>query len=667
MELLAPAGNSEGFHAAVEAGADAVYLGTAGFNARLRARNFSTAALARLVPYAHRKGVRVYVALNTLVKQREFAPLADVLYQLEQIGVDAVIAADLGLIRLVRRVFPSLPLHGSTQQFVHNAAGLRVAKRLGMSRVILARELTLNELGVLSQTDERPELEVFVHGALCYSFSGLCLASSYLGGSSGNRGRCTQVCRRMFRSGKSRGTYFSLMDLSALELLPQLQSLGIASLKIEGRMKSATYVHTVVSMYRAALDTPERIPELMDEIDYDMGREKTSYFLGTSRQEGHISRRPLGGTGVYLGPALGSGSGSARVRTNHIVNAGDRIRVQPPDGREGIRVRVSHSEERGGLLHLTLAEPLTVADQSGIYLVDSRNRRPPLEGMGARLSSKIKLQQRFPRMAQVHKAVQLRPEKQSSRPPRPKLLVRIDRLAWLRHLTTRGHSGLVLGLEADEFDKLPSAGGRFVQDRSRVWLALPPFIAPGDETQWRKRVDRLTRAGFTQWFCASAGQREFFGPAHSLTADYPVWTVNGSSQRALHDLGFEQFCYSLEDDLLNMRACGSARGCAYLYARVPLFVSRAAPTARPGATLTDDRRARFTVVRRHGLYYLLADTPLCLTHRQEKFTQAGIRTFIVDLSFEQPGSRAVATVLSAYQRRVRLEGTSQVNFKGGLN
>ncbi len=196
-ELLAPAGTVECFRAAIDAGANAVYLGLTDFNARLRARNFTMKTLSYAVPFAHARGVRVYVTFNTLVKQAELGRAVDFLYQIEQIGVDAVIVQDMGIARIAAAEFPRLRLHASTQTAVHNSAGADACRRLGFRRVVLARELTLAEIGTICAAS-KIEVEVFVHGALCYSISGECLASSFFGGSSGNRGRCTQVCRRAF-------------------------------------------------------------------------------------------------------------------------------------------------------------------------------------------------------------------------------------------------------------------------------------------------------------------------------------------------------------------------------------------------------------------------------------------------------------------------------------
>lgn len=261
MELLAPAGDWDSLLAAVNNGADAVYLGGSRFSARAYAANFERDRLEEAVEFAHLRGVKIYVTVNTLIKDAEMAEALDFLHFLHQIGVDAVIIQDVGLLELVRRYLPGLPLHASTQMTVHNPAGALYLAAKGIRRIVLARELTLEEIKEI-KAKSGVEVEVFVHGALCICYSGQCLLSSLIGARSGNRGRCAQPCRleyRLLAGGKEvkveAGRHLlSPADLMALPLLPRLQAAGVDVLKIEGRMKSPEYVATVTRVYRRALD-----------------------------------------------------------------------------------------------------------------------------------------------------------------------------------------------------------------------------------------------------------------------------------------------------------------------------------------------------------------------------------------------------------------------------
>ena len=249
-ELLAPAGDMECLYAAVAAGADAIYVGGKRFGARAFAKNFDIEELASAVAYCHLHGVKLYVTLNTLIEDREMADALKYAAELYRIGVDALIVCDLGVISQIRRHVPDLELHGSTQMSVHNTPGCREAGCLGVTRVVLARELSLRD--IKSAVENSPcEIEVFLHGALCVCYSGQCLFSSMVGGRSGNRGECAQPCRLPYNNGKYP---LSLKDLSLADHIPELIESGVASLKIEGRMKSPDYVYTVVSIYRRLLD-----------------------------------------------------------------------------------------------------------------------------------------------------------------------------------------------------------------------------------------------------------------------------------------------------------------------------------------------------------------------------------------------------------------------------
>ncbi len=251
-ELLCPAGDEAALRAAIDCGANAVYLGYKAFGARASAVNFDDEALERAVRYAHLYHARVHVTVNTLVKPSELEGVHAALTAIQAAGADAVIVQDQGVAAMVRRDFPKLHLHASTQMALCNADGARMAQKLGFDRVVLARECSLDDIRRVCETGI--ETEVFAHGALCTAVSGRCLMSSMAGGRSGNRGRCAQPCRQEFRLGGANGPLISLRDLCTLDELPALCEAGVASLKIEGRLKSPEYVAVVTSVYRHALD-----------------------------------------------------------------------------------------------------------------------------------------------------------------------------------------------------------------------------------------------------------------------------------------------------------------------------------------------------------------------------------------------------------------------------
>ena len=332
-ELLAPAGSMESFFAAMEKGADAVYAGLREFSARARAKNLSLAQMERMLGYAHGLGRKIYITLNTLVKEQDLPQLVETLAALEVMRVDGVIVQDLAVARLVRNHFPAIPLHASTQMTIHNTAGVQMLQELGFQRAVLARELAIDEIAAIAAATP-VEIEIFVHGALCFSISGQCFFSSYLGGHSGNRGRCAQPCRRLYDHRGKQGHYFSTSDLSAIDLLPELLRAGVKSLKIEGRMKSAEYVASVVEAYRLVLDAPERsraeaLAKAKEILKYSFGRTPTKGFLASQQPDDIANPWQKGGTGRYIGQIKGIKGKRLTFDSRDALSVGDRLRAQP--------------------------------------------------------------------------------------------------------------------------------------------------------------------------------------------------------------------------------------------------------------------------------------------------------------------------------------------------
>jgi len=338
-EILAPCGSLEAFFAAMESGADAVYVGLREFSARARAKNFTLGQLARMLAYAHQRGRKIYITLNTLVKQQELPQLVETLAELARLRVDGVIVQDMAVARLVQNYFPSIPLHASTQMTIHNLPGVQLLETLGFERVVLARELQLTDIAAIAAQTPM-ELEIFVHGALCFCVSGQCHFSSLLGGHSGNRGRCAQPCRRLYNHRSKDGYYFSPNDLSALEMVPELAAAGVASLKIEGRMKSADYVAKVVKAYRLVVDAAEPVKKealkaAKELLKDSFGRTPTKGFLASANPVDIANPWLRGGTGHFSGEVKQSGQGRISFETRDPLQVGDRLRLQPKTDQAG--------------------------------------------------------------------------------------------------------------------------------------------------------------------------------------------------------------------------------------------------------------------------------------------------------------------------------------------
>ena len=357
-ELLAPAGDWERLEAAVRYGADAVYLAGKSFGMRSAPANFGPEELAQAVDFCHQRGVKVYITCNTLPRNQEFEELPGFLTACQEAGVDAFIISDLGVLALAGKVAPQVERHISTQTGIVNFAAAQVCWELGAKRVVLAREVPLSEIqGIRENTDPGLELEAFVHGAMCMSFSGRCVISNYMTGRDANRGECAQPCRWEYhlveaqRPGEvftltqeEKGAYFfNSNDLRMIDAIPQMMDAGITSLKIEGRMKTALYVATVARTYRKAIDDYLRDPALYREhlpwyreqiTGCTYRRFTTGFFYGKPSEQDQIyDSNTYAQDYVYLGIAgERDGQGRTVMEQKNKFSAGESVEIMKPDG-----------------------------------------------------------------------------------------------------------------------------------------------------------------------------------------------------------------------------------------------------------------------------------------------------------------------------------------------
>jgi collagenase-like PrtC family protease len=278
MELLAPCGNEKTLKAAVQAGANAVYFGAEKFSARAFAGNFACEKLADAIKFANDNGVKAYLAINTLITDRELREAVRIIDCAREAGAAAFILQDIGLASVIKKRHANIVLHASTQTTASTLEDVNTLAKSGFSRVVLARELSRTQIKKIAE-NSKTEIEIFVHGALCSSYSGQCLMSSFIGGRSANRGKCAQPCRLPYKSGKKNGVLLSLKDLCLIDHVNEFAEIGVASLKIEGRMKGEEYVRTVVGAYRAALEGKPILKEQLLKV-FDRGGYTNGYYTG---------------------------------------------------------------------------------------------------------------------------------------------------------------------------------------------------------------------------------------------------------------------------------------------------------------------------------------------------------------------------------------------------
>lgn len=693
-ELLAPVGSLESFFAALENGADAVYCGLKEFSARAKAKNFTVPEVERMAAHTHRQRRRLYIALNTLIKEKELPRLVGVLGDLAGAGVDGLIIQDLGVWRLARRHFPQLPLHASTQMAVHNAAGVRMLEQMGFTRAVLARELSLAEIGAIRQ-QSTIELEHFVHGALCFSVSGQCLFSSAVSGMSGNRGRCAQPCRRRYLNRDQPGYHFSTSDFSALSLLPQLLKAGVVSLKIEGRMKSAEYVARVVAAYRLVLDAPENLrkqamQEAEEQLALSFGRQATKGFLTGSVPAAIADSSKQGTLGKHLGQVTSLRGGMLGFETSDRLHVGDRIRIQPQNDQAGtgftvrelwieqkklkavkagdfVRVRIP---DKGGFFQV--GDKIFKVGGKAAFTLSPEACRATLDQVVVPETSpacKENLAQ-----AGIQALASLLPSSAPQGVPVQVLTVRGREPQDMRLLDEPGVAAVELPLTPETLAALKKVDHHRADWQGRVIWEIPPMLFGNEWDEYRRAVGMLAGQGFCKFRLNNLGHLPLFAGLSGLTllGGFRCYTLNSQAALAWQELGLAELTADLEDDRKNLqelfsRAENLPTVAVTVYSPLPVMLSRIPVRGvRPGSVLRAEGGEGYRVFQRHGLTEVLTEQDFSLLGHLAELKKMGCARIIVDLSHCGSMSARGKQVLDILGADQPLPETTSFNYKRGL-
>lgn len=680
-ELLAPAGNLESFFAALESGADAVYLGLKELSARALAPNFTLDDLARILPYAHARDAAVHVALNSLVTALEFPRILDLLQSLADLAPDAVIVQDPGIFQLARDRFPTLTLHASTLMGAHNAAGVNALARLGASRIVLARELSFDEIRDITRTTTA-EIEIFVHGALCFSFSGLCLASSFRGGHSGLQGRCVQPCRLKFRQGKREGYFLSCNDFSALDWIPRLKALRIAAFKIEGRMKSADYIAQVVRAYRDVMDAPpdrhsEAIAHARERLGLAPARKLTQGHLEGENASGILTPHRSGSSGLWVGNVLTVEEKRVLVDLRHGIRKGDRLRTESPDGREQKPFAVQ------ALLSLETSAPQEEAGPGEkIFLKGARDLQPGerLFRIGGQLEDPVRwrriLLDAVPKPRPYRKTFPAPDSVSDSWPTVPArhshfaetLLVKVGRYEELGNAMASPAHGVLLTASKPNLERLAKARLHPAQKKRFAW-SLPPVILPKDLDYYQRAVRWFVDRGYRNWELNNWGHFDFFRETERpvLTAGHRFNVRNPAALAALGAQGCTRTVLSLEitgrEIQRLLRSPLGSVPVVTVYAWPALFTSRLKPALLAGKPFVTPRNEPYLLLSESGITVVYADRPVSWLARLAPLRSWGVRCFLIDLS-EGPrrNPKDLERVLSGFKRGRADEPFSEFNW-----
>ena len=655
-ELLTPVGNTESLYAALNGGADAIYLGLQEFNARGRASNFTRPMLQLAVQKAHEKNVKVYITINILIKNKEIDQLIDVLSFLYSLKVDGIIIQDWGVYFIVCRFFPKILLHASTQMGNHNSVGVNFAASKGIVRSVLARELTMPELEKIAK-ESKAELELFVHGALCYSFSGMCLFSSYVGGQGANRGLCKQSCRRLYKESEEQYALFSLKDNQQISNLNRLIELGIHSLKIEGRMKSADYVFQVCSAYRLALDHPEKINEAVKLLESDTGREKTSYFLGRDIRYG-ITDDPS--NGKLIGNILEVTRNTISFQSNIKLDEGFRLRIRNKNDDDQLYVKVENFNNTGNIYQIPTDITGKIKKGDDVLLV-----RLKTQGFSSRLGN-------INTLPELKKQTVSKQEVKNSlivdgKLQKAMLLVRISNPEWIAKLRFDDYDAVILSYKKSDWESFDLNATILQANQQKIHIELPKFISENNLEFYKNLAEKLSASGFYQFFISHLSQKMLLPVGSKVSCNENVYVLNDAAARVLHNEKISHFIYPYENDLDNLLSMKNKQGIVPLYFYPELFYSRMpVKTHTPSKMFSDENNKKFRIVVKDGITIVYPTIPVALFHYRNQLEKNGLNQFLIDYSGEIITANIVKRILKKFIDSESVHPSSSFNFKLGL-
>ena len=732
IELLAPAGNTEALDAAVNEGADAVYLGLKTFNARMRSSNFAWSQFEAAVDSLHKRNKKVYVTVNTVLTEEETEKMYRFLKYLDSVSPDGIIVQDLGIVQMAKTHFPKLKLHASTQMNIASAKAANALSRFGISRVVLARELSLKEIEAVN-LNTSCELEVFIHGALCVCQSGLCMFSSYLGGKSANRGMCAQACRRLYTAhtpqGDKDGYYFSPHDLQLIDYVPDLIKAGVSSFKIEGRMKSAEYVGTVVSAYRHVIDNWEKNKKEAVEtgrriLAGDFARKKTSFLFVSSKAEEILNPNQAGGTGIFLGTIdktaqfkIKEVEGKTKedpMRKVHYVllkggsytpDFGDSIRLHTKDdrGRESwkiqdIRIEKASSKKSGSAEKVWIQVPADFGIGDSVYLLQTKSMSkhyPPVLPKTLSSFRKRPGDDKLPELKLYpegntagNENVKADTKNKQDDKRSKKILsksnidifpdgfyVQVSSVNSLHTILSDKPVRVIINLNEDTREALAGTGksGKPLPFSKReIFISLDPFMGQAESDELELYLMSLIEKGYTQFVINN--------PAHitmlknknlNLVAGPYLYSFNRWAVKWLQENNILKFISPIENSQKNLEevyAPGMRKQVLIpVFAYPALFRMRfTLPKTYDFLYFSDKQGEAFKAFSTPSASFVLPEKPFSITDRIGSLEKKGFDKFLLDFSHTEIERGEYRHIVNSCRKGIFLEDTSRFNWKEGF-
>jgi len=674
IELLAPAGNPESLDAAIGEGADAVYLGMKEFNARLRTKNFSFGQIEALTYKLHDMNKKIFVALNIVFEERESERIYQLLKYLEAVGVDAVIVQDTGIIKMINAYFPTLKIHASTQMNVSSSKGVNFLSKHGVSRVVLSRECSLEEIKMI-RAQTNVELEVFVHGALCISYSGLCLFSSFFGGKSANRGACTQACRRLYNSRKGDGYYFSPDDLCLADFVPDFMKMGITSLKIEGRMRSAEYVGRVVRGYRYLIDNYhsegiDAVIKAKEILENDYARKKTIFYINGNAAPDFLKPDKTAGTGLYLGKIDSIRTEKDRIycgaKKFSSLNYEDSIRVHSADDSIRKAFKVVDMFEDSGMTYINTSADFKVGDT--VYLIQSKE-------------DSTRYMRVIPNNLDKYKKHPMRlkppvvPKVSVSKIPYPSgIYVKTDKVSDLYIIQSVKPEMVIFHLNSENANELLGKRKTLPFRPEEILIYLDPFIPESVLEQLSATVGNLGTAGYAGFIANNLSGIQILKGAgiSNIIAGPFLYSFNSYSTAFLTENGINAVTLPLEISKNNLNNIIEKVDPKVFFITVfsfpQLFQINTSLTRLYDFENLSDKDGYQFIFKNYDKdkTAVVCETPFSIIDKIGQLRKDGIRRFIVDLAFTDLKKSYYKDLMDIVKSNGIFQGASRFNWKDGF-
>ncbi|MEL3901677.1 peptidase U32 family protein [Treponema phagedenis] len=723
-ELLAPAGNPEALDAAIAEGADAVYLGLKSFNARMRSSNFAWSQFEAAIEALHKRNKKIYVTVNTVVTESETERLYRFLKYLNTVRPDGLIVQDLGLMQMVHTYFPQLKIHASTQMNIASAKSANALSKWGVSRVVLARELTAREIADV-HLHTSCELEVFVHGALCVSESGLCMFSSYLGGKSANRGMCTQACRRLYSAhtpeGDEQGYFFSPSDLQLIEHIPQLVQAGVASFKIEGRMKSAEYVGAVVSAYRYVLDNWQKDERAAVEtakriLANDFARSKTTFWIDGAKADEVLNPHQAGGTGIYLGriaelrqdalPLTAADGTSIPMHSAALKGAsytplvGDSIRLHKKDdtGRESFKIQ--EIKEEGGKTWIQI--PAQFGKGDSVYLLQTKAMTKRYPQVLPKNLGDYRRQPADEKLPAFSLAAENPAFQQESKPETGKSLRQTEKDAGARKKRSLAKKStdvfpegfyvqvssmrdvhailadkpvrIIINLNEDTWQGFKEAetGKPLPFVKSEIFIALDPFLPQAQEAELQAQLEYFIENGYRNFVVNNPGHITLLKNKNvQLIAGPYLYVFNRYAAAWLQENGIYAFIPPIENAQENLESCFAPavrhQVLQTVFSYPALFRMRfTLPKSYNFLYFSDKQEQTFRAFSTPSASFVLPEKPFAITDRIAGLRKKGFSRFLIDFSHTSIERANYRTIMQSCRAGNALPDVSRFNWKEGF-